>query len=90
MDAARPMDTRDRCPPVFGKRRARVFDRARHGGLLEAGVRDLRARTVAGSRRRNPRQPIGPTHGGLGPGALIKSQLLPQRQVLESETRDVG
>ena len=34
----------------------------------------------------DPEQPIGPTHGGLRPGAPIESLLLPQRQVLESQT----
>jgi hypothetical protein len=34
----------------------------------------------------DPEQPIGPTHQGLRPGAPIESQLLPQRQVLESQT----
>ena len=39
-----------------------------------------------GQPEANPEQPLGPTNGRLRTGAIVDSQLLPQRQVLEHET----
>jgi hypothetical protein len=39
-----------------------------------------------GQPEADPEQPVGPTNGRLGTGAMADSQLLSQRQVLENET----
>ena len=39
-----------------------------------------------GQPEADPKQSVGPTNGRLRMGALVNSQLLPQRQVLERET----
>jgi hypothetical protein len=39
-----------------------------------------------GQSEADPEQPVAPTNGRLRTGAMVDSQLLPQRQVLEYET----